>query len=107
MPTKVKRKVKGKVKGKSKKARRQLRNTRVSGASKWRKWKSRGLARARYYTLSQNRSKRINPESSPKTPPVKTQTPWISKFTTNITRKTPKYTKTYPGNGPNSRNNYI
>ena len=34
MPTKVKRKVKGKVKGKSKKARRQLRNTRVSGALK-------------------------------------------------------------------------
>ena len=95
-------KVKRKVKGKSKKARRQLRNTRVSGALKWRNWKSRGLARARYFALS--KSQKINPESPPKTTPVKTKTPRTSKFTRNIAR--PKLsTKTHPKNGISRTNN--
>jgi len=63
MPSKTrnKRKVKRKVKGKSKQARRQLQNTRDSGALKWR----RRLPRAKYLALT--KSKKINPESLPKT----------------------------------------
>ena len=93
MPSKTK--DKRKVKGKSKKARRQLRNTRVSGASKWRKWKSRGLARATYFAKSQQ----INPEPPPKTTPVKTKTSRTSKIT-----RTKRNTKTHPSTNTHPKN---
>ena len=69
MPSKTrnKRKVKRKVKGKSKKARRQLQNTRDSGALKW---GHRLPRRARYLALT--KSKKINPESLPKTKTYRT-----------------------------------
>ena len=85
MPSKTrnKRKVKRKVKGKSKQARRQLQNTRDSGALNWYK-------RAR---LRIRRSKRITPGITPQTQtkrPVKKRRNSLSLFSVSTTKSKTK-----------------